>query len=141
MLCRIYAAVEFDREIDPDRHYIVPGGYEAVFDDGRALAFDFEDYEGGVSRENPKVLEWVQKNPDTDSFKDIEKFTCEDFEKHFDCFGEFFLYTGEADDPEITPVRPLYIALEFFKDGEFRIFHVPKDKFPTFETEKEEQRE
>ena len=138
----MYAAVEFDREIDPDKHYIIPGGYEAVFDDGRSLQFDFEDYEGGRNAGNGFVFEWMQKNPDTDTFKDIEKFNYRDFAEHFERFEEFFVYTGEADDPEIVPVKALYVTLEFEEHGQIKTFDIPKSKRPVFENiEKEEQRE
>ena len=136
----MYGTVEFDREIDPDKHYISPGGYEARFDDGRILQFDFEDYEGGRQRGNSKVLEWVQKNPDTDSFKEIENFNYKDFEKHFEGFEEFFIYTGEAGEPEINPVKALDVTLEFYENDEIKTLHLPKDKLPTFEAEKEMER-
>lgn len=135
MLYRMYGTVEFDREVDPNKHYISPGGYEARFDDGRSLCFDFEDYEAGIQKENCKVLKWIQKNPDTSSFEEIENFTYKDFAKHFESFEEFFIYTGEAGEPEINPVKALDVTLEFYENGEIKIFKVPKDKLPIFEIE------
>ena len=132
MIYRMYGTVEFDREIDPDKHYISPGGYEAKFNDGRTLQFDFEDYEGGRQAGNSKVLEWTQKNPDTSSFEEIGNFTYKDFVKHFEDFEEFFIYTGEAGEPEINPVKALDVTLEFYENDEIKIFKVPKDKLPIF---------
>lgn len=140
MLYRMYATVEFDREIDPDKHYISPGGYEAKFDDGRTLQFDFEDYEGGRQEGNGKVLEWVQKNPDTKSFKDIANFSYKDFAEHFEGFEEFYIYTGETGDPEIVPVKAMAVTLEFYENDEIKTFNIPKDKLPTFEAEEEMER-
>ena len=53
----MYATLQMDREIDPNRHYIGIGGFEFCFRNGLNIGFDF----------NSSIAN-VQKNPTTIKF-------------------------------------------------------------------------
>lgn len=78
-----------DRQIEKDKHYISPGGYEM-----NGKKFDFMDYEGTVIGDNKIFCRLRQ--PD----EDMEEITEDDIKP----FKEFYVYTGEGDDEEINPV-------------------------------------
>ncbi len=103
ILWEMYAEVRFDRPIDKDRHYISPGGYEMTFA-GKPVPFDFMDYEGNVKEDDPAVLCFNDFRPDTSSFPEADTLT-EEVVRQFDGIKEFFVYTGEVDEPEINPVK------------------------------------
>ena len=108
------ADIIFDRPIKKDLHYISPGGYEMVFN-GKIIHFDFEDYEGWVDKKNPALLHIIQRNPDYSSFEDLNSLEPNDL-LSLKKINEFFIYTGEAEDPEINPIK--IEKLEFcWKDG------------------------
>lgn len=142
MLYRMYAAVRFDRELDPCKHFIELGECEVKFDDGRKMRFGFKDHEGEPVPGSGKVVyEWMNSIPDVTNFREIKYFTHEDFEKHFEGFEEFHINTGKGEDKELTPVKLLHATLLFYENGEYKSFRIPKDKLPTFDIEREEQRE
>ena len=60
-----------DRLIDPEKHYISPGGYELIFDNDKSIQFDFNDYEGAVRKEGPTILDFIMRNLDEDSIEQI----------------------------------------------------------------------
>lgn len=132
ILHRMYATVEFDRPINPNLHFVSPGGYEAKFSNGKTLQFDFEEYEGGVVNNHPTLLEFVHKNPDFTTFPNIQDFTSEDFQLYFDGFEEFYLYTGEYNDLELVPLRVTECYLEFYnKDKDWFVqYTVPDHLLP-----------
>lgn len=128
--------IQFDREIDPNKHYISPGGYEARFNNGKSLEFDFMDYSGRVHGD---CLDFEVENPDIECFEDIPKFKASDFKKHLDWFEEFYIYTGEYNDPEINPVAVKNLTLEFKEKDKIIFVDIPKDKLPTFEEVKQNE--
>lgn len=83
-----------DREIEK-KHYISPGGYEL-----NGKPYDFFTYSGKIDTDDRKRLHVNVYDPDLDSFE-VPVFKS-DLEGEF---SEFFIYTGEYDDPEIMPVK------------------------------------
>lgn len=104
---RMYSKIKFNRPINRDTDCVSPGGYEFVMN-GKTVAFDFEDFEGSISKDDPTVLEVMQKNPDYDTFPDLNSVTVEDLE-NVEKIEEFYVYTGEDDEPgsDLAPVSLL----------------------------------
>jgi len=102
---RMSADIVFNRPVDPDKgDYVSPGGYEMVMN-GKTVTFDFCEYEGGRRPGQPKILEFMQKNPDYDTFEDLETLTEDDL-KHLEEIKEFFIYLGEDGESEgLEPVK------------------------------------
>ena len=115
MLKRMYAGIRFDREIDAEKHYIIPGGYEMTFA-GKAVQFDFEDYSGTIDKVDKTVLHTEQENLDISAFPEAASITPEDI-KNLEKINEFFVYTGEDGDPEINPVELEFLSFEFVENG------------------------
>ena len=85
---------------------------------GKTVTFDFEDYEGMIDTEDPRFLHVMQKNPDYAVFHDLENITEEDL-KNVEGITEFYIYTGELDDPEIIPVEVTALTFRIFpRDGD-----------------------
>ena len=101
--------VEFDRPYKNTEHYISPGGYEL-----NGKQFDFTTTYGYVAEGN--VVKMEVTDPDLDSFPDPiskEDVTVANINGKFD---EFFIYTGEYNDPEINPVCVKNLTF-LFSDG------------------------
>lgn len=95
ILTEMFFDLFMDRKIDRDAHHISPGGYEL-----NGKQFDFNTFEGKTDSVDGKLLHVNVYGPDLDSFGyPVEK---EDLDGEFQ---EFFIYTGEYDEPEIRPVR------------------------------------
>lgn len=107
---KMYAEILFDREIDKNKHYVSPGSYQVLLKNGRSIYFDFDTFYGNVSDENPRVLECEMCGLDTVSFPEAKDFNPKDMVS----IQEFFVFTGEYDEPEIHPVKLL--SLEFSVD-------------------------
>lgn len=120
LVFRLYQSIRFDRPIEKDKHYISPGGYDIRFqaENGEEIdiQFDFEDYEGSISDKDPHVLECVQKNPDYSVFSEIYYIT-EYMLRHIVSVSEWFIYTGEDDEPEIIPVEIFNVGFEIIREN------------------------
>jgi len=92
-----------DRPIDKDKHYISPGGYEFIVN-GQSVQFDFCDSIGYICYFNPCKIEFVVKNLDLDSFPNAEILLRKENIEAISRIEEFFVYTGETDEPEINVV-------------------------------------
>lgn len=99
--------IKFDRSIDTDKHYISPGGYVFV-SEGKVYQFDFMDYEGSVNKDDPTILHAEVYTLDRNYSDDLSKFNSDGLEK----IEDFYIYTGEGDDPEINPVKVLSLSIE-----------------------------
>lgn len=114
MISRMYADILFDREIT-DEHYISPGGYEIRDIKGNTLQFDFEDYCGWVDKDDRRILHIEHRNLDLDCFPDAKYL--DDFLSNLDEFVEFYIYTGDYDEPEINPVKVIDAAFCDYYNG------------------------
>lgn len=110
---KMFAQIKLDREIDKDKHYISPGGYEMTFTTrfGQSIDvnFDFLTYEGVIDKDDPTVLHCEMDGLDVESFPDstfLEKLEATVTE-----IKEFYVYTGEDNEPEINPVELLELKL------------------------------
>lgn len=110
MITRMYADILFDREIDEDKHYISPGGYEVRDKNGNTLQFDFEDCCSWVDDENPCLLHILQRNLDLATFPEAKDLSF--FLENLDKFTDFYIYTGEYDEPEIKPLKIINVMFE-----------------------------
>lgn len=104
---KMYAEILFDREIDKEKHYISPGGYEVRLKNGKTVAFDFMDYEGIISESDRRILKCNMRNLDVEAFPDSRTLKPQDIQE----FTEFFVFTGEDSEPEIHPVKILSLAM------------------------------
>lgn len=86
--------LKFDRPIDRNKHYISPGGYTL-----NNKTFDFNRFTGTIIDDN--ILQCVVNDFDEDYAIEngIKEVVPEDVTKNF---SEFYIFTGEYDDPEIN---------------------------------------
>lgn len=111
MLKRMHAKVMFDREIVPDIHIVSPGGYEMVFGE-RSVKLDFKDYYGYMDSNDQRILNIEHESLDVDVFPEAMSITVEDT-RNLKRILEFYIYTGENDDPVIHPLKLMSLEFEF----------------------------
>ena len=127
-----------DRPVERNVHYISPGGYELKFASGMTMNFDFIYSEGSIDETNPRIVHWVVRSLDESYGK------CTDVSLAFQLkkngvngakFAEFYVHTGEYDDPEITCVAIQNLSIEVgeetykFPDFELGEDYAPKHKW------------
>ena len=98
--------VEMDRPVDKDIHYISPGGYAFLMNllgKEQEVAFDFSNSVGNIDKTNPRLVHFEVYDLDKEYTKDYVLLTKKNVRTSG--YSEFFVYTGEYDDPEIHPVR------------------------------------
>lgn len=105
----MHARIRFDREIDVSKHYIDLGGFEMTFSNGLTVGFDFAGQESDIDLHDPTILDCEMYDLDTDCFEDSEFL--KDFEGSVTAISDFYVYTGEDDDPEINPVELLQLTI------------------------------
>lgn len=99
----MYGLIKFDRPIIRDKHVIFIGGFEMTFDNGKTVRFDLLDFNGHVESDDPRVLNFELHGLDVDAFPDSEFLKT--FAGKVTAINEFYVYTGEAEDPEINPIE------------------------------------
>lgn len=116
ILQKMEFSIRFDRPVN-EKHYIIPGGYTIKADrphqnnNGRQsdlITFDFCDEDRYIDETDPCVMHFQVRNLDPEygnSNEELNKTTLKTAN-----FSEFFVYTGEDDDPEIKPVQICTLA-------------------------------
>lgn len=111
---RMYADIKFDRAIDKLTHYISLGGYEIRIDN-KNVQFDFEEYTGMIDENDQSILHCEMERLDTDTFPDA--IMLEDATGPVEEIVEFYVYTGEHNDPDADPVPVALLSLEIVKNN------------------------
>lgn len=110
----MYATLQMDREIDPNRHYIGIGGFEFCFINGVNIGFDFNSSIANVQK-NPTTIKFECDDLDCDSFPEAALLGMMLSDSEVKRIEEFYVYTGEREEPEINPEKIL--SLSFCVDG------------------------
>ena len=110
--------LQMDREIDKDKHCIIsPGGYTFKSSKSeKSLQFDFFDYAGYIDSNDKTKILFETELLDEQSFPGIidklNKSFCEDINE----ITDFYIYTGDDEDPELNLSKIIDISL-LFTDG------------------------
>ena len=106
--------LKMDRKINPDIHYLSPGGYE-IEKDGVTYNFDFCQSSGNVDCDDDTIIvyevndfdeEYAKESGFTGEFKDPKDLLGY-------CFKDFFVFTGEDNDAEINVIELLDLTFRF----------------------------
>ena len=124
----MYATLQMDREIDPNRHYIGIGGFEFCFRNGVNIGFDFNSSIANVQK-NPTTIKFECDDLDCDSFPEAALLEMLLSDSEVDRIEEFYVYTGEREEPEINPEKIL--SLSFCVDG--RMVDIPDSIIQKYE--------
>ena len=124
----MYATLQMDREIDPNRHYIGIGGFEFLFRNGVNIRFDFNSSIANVQRD-PTVIKFECDDLDCDSFPEAALLGMLLSDSEVERIEEFYVYTGEREEPEINPEK--IISLSFYVDG--RMIEIPDSIIQKYE--------
>lgn len=115
MISRMCFRLKMDRPVVLEKenpHYISPGGYNIG-----GVSFDFCTVEWNRLEDDNSVIVVDVKHLDTDIYPESKKLTLDYFKNHK--FEEFYIFTGEYDDPEINPVEILDLELQDDKYNSF----------------------
>lgn len=124
----MYATLQMDREIDPNRHYIGIGGFEFCFRNGVNIGFDFNSSIANVQK-NPTTIKFECDDLDCDSFPEAALLGMMLSDSEVKRIEEFYVYTGEREEPEINPEKIL--SLSFCVDG--RMVDIPDSIIQKYE--------
>lgn len=108
--------LRMDREIigeeetdENKRHFISPGSYEITTKKGEKITFDFLSYSSEINEYNKKLIDfYVSDYDETYSTADI---TDSDIKSVI--FNDFYVYTGEKGDPELSLVKIDRLSFHF----------------------------
>ena len=99
MIIEMELQVKFNRPVDLENDYIVPGGYSMIMD-GKEVEFDFCYSSSGISNEDSSVVIFSVTGMDYDSFPDLKKLGLKDL-KNISSIRECFVYTGEPGESDL----------------------------------------
>ena len=103
------ADIRFDREIWMEEGYcIVLGGYEMRIG-GKDFSFDFRNCDMEVDEDDPTVLHCVMYRLNTLHSPESEPLN--HAEGSVEKVQAFIVYTGDEDEPEISPLELLSLSL------------------------------
>lgn len=110
---KMVLSLKMDRPINPDVHYISPGGYELMFVNGESIAFDFSESYSKVDKADPSIIHFSLFDLDTDSFPDADILADKMLLFKITKLVECYIYTGEKN--EDSPINPLKIEKMYFE--------------------------
>lgn len=121
MLHTICMDIRFNRQVNPDKDFVSPGGYEMVMD-GKSVRFDFTNYEGNVDKSDSSIVHMEATWLDTETFPESAKIT-KKMMKNITKISEFFVYVGEAGETDLQPVALIAVTLY---DDEGNPYNIPQ---------------
>lgn len=116
------ASVKFNKPINKDKIFISPGSYEFIAGDKR-MRFDFEDFSGTISKDDPTIVEIYHRHPDFGSFPEAESID-PDAMKNVTAIEEFYINlcpNGSDIDTDLRPVGLTDCSLYDTDDNEYVI--------------------
>lgn len=131
---RLCATIHFNRPVNNDTDYIVPGGYTIVLANGNSVQFDFEYSEWSIASDGCSIR-FMQKNPDYAAFEDLDNLTIDDL-RNFKEFDEFYVYLGEGNEsPGLEVTKITDACFQVISDENGKSCHwfnidIPDEKFP-----------
>lgn len=121
---KMLVSIKFDRELDLDKDYIRPGGFNMMMD-GKEIEFDFNNSEYDISSHDPCIMEAIFSHPDTKSFEAVNDIT-EQMLRNITEIKEFFIYIDrDVDGKRAVPVSIEELAFEVDRGDEFTTINVP----------------
>ena len=115
--------VKFNRPVDLEKDYIVPGGYSMIMD-GKEVEFDFSQCSSGISNDDPSVVIFSVSDMDYASFPELKELGLNNL-KNISSIGECFVYTGEPGESDLE-VELIKSILFILPDNEPWLIDVPQ---------------
>ena len=121
--------VKFNRPVDFNKDYVVPGGYEMVMK-GKPIQFDFNHNNYGISKFDSSVVIFSLSGADLECFPEFDNVTVDDLQ-HISEIIECFVYLGEPgeSDLNVVSVEKITFLLPFKK---ISVIDVPQNVIEEF---------
>ena len=129
MIIEMELQVKFNRPVDLEKDYIVPGGYSMIMD-GKKVEFDFCHCSSGISNDDSSVVIFSVTGMDYDSFPTLRKLRIKDL-KNISSIGECFVYTGEPGESDLK-VESIKYILFMLPHNKPWVIDVPKKLIKQF---------
>ena len=129
MIVEMEIQVKFNRPVDLEKDYIVPGGYSMIMD-GKEVEFDFCQCSSGISNEDSSVVIFSVTGMDYDSFPDLKELRLKDL-KNISSIRECFVYTGEPGESDLK-VKSIKNILFILPHNKPWVIDVPKKLIKEF---------
>lgn len=129
MIIEMELQVKFNRPVDLEKDYIVPGGYSMIMD-GKEVEFDFCQGSSGISNEDSSVVIFSVTGMDYDSFPALRKLRIKDL-KNISSIRECFVYTGEPGETDLK-VESIKNILFILPHNKPWVIDVPKKLIKEF---------
>lgn len=129
--------VKFNRPVDLEKDYIVPGGYEMTMN-GKTVNFDFCNSSSGISNEDSSAVIFSVSGMDYASFPELKELGLNDL-KNISSIGECFVYTGEPGESDLE-VELIKSILFILPDNEPWIIDVPQNLVDEFNKSLQQER-
>lgn len=129
MVIEMELQVKFNRPVDLEKDYIVPGGYSMIMD-GKEVEFDFCQCSSGISNEDSSVVIFSVTGMDYDSFPALRKLRIKEL-KNISSIVECLVYTGEPgeSDLKVESIKNILFILPHNKPW---VIDVPKKLIKQF---------
>lgn len=116
--------VKFNREVDLEKDYICPGGYEMIMN-GKNVQFDFHCVDTSDCFLEPTLCTFNVKDADYEAFPEFKKITASDL-KNISSIEECFVYTGESGESDLEVVSIEKITFLLLED-KLQVIDVPQN--------------
>lgn len=113
--------IKFNREVDLNKDYVVPGGYEMVMN-GKVIQFDFNNNDFGVSKIDSSVCIFSLSELDYTAYPEFDNVTARDLQ-NITSITECFVYVGEPgeSDLHVVSIEKIAFLLPFEEPGVIEI--------------------
>ena len=137
MILKMQLQVEFNRDIDRNKDYISPGGYEMVMN-GKKVQFDFCVSYGNICTDERSVCTFQLEQPDYDSFPDFERVGIDEL-KNITEITECYIYTGEDGESDLKETEINSISF-VISDSKTPVIEIPKQVISDYNTKLKAER-
>ena len=129
MIVEMELQVKFNRPVDLEKDYIVPGGYEMIMN-GNSVEFDFCHCNSGISNEDSSVVIFNANGMDYASFPNLKRLRKKDL-KNISSIRECFVYTGEPgeSDLKVESIKSILFILPHSKPWVIEVPQKPINNF------------
>jgi len=102
MKIEMFLRIKFNRKVDIEKDYIVPGGYEMVMN-GKSVCFDF--HHSYLSRNDcdSSICNFLVEGVDYESFPELKNITIEELQR-ISSIKDCYVYVGEPGETDLEVV-------------------------------------
>ena len=102
MKIEMFLRIKFNRKVDIEKDYIVPGGYEMVMN-GKSVCFDFHHSYSSRNDCDSSICNFLVEGADYESFPEFKNITIEELQC-ISSIKDCYVYVGEPGETDLEVV-------------------------------------